>query len=173
MAISSSTRLRGADDKFRARTGNPEAVVSLSALSYLLSMLPENPLGAGALRRALFEFTLRPWPHEAERIALQIIKSAGTYEVPLARRITLRHEIEKSIRHEAESRGISPDKLEHDFSRHKASVPYADIVGEAVRNMAASVPKLEQAEETIRQLKKRIQELEDAELNVRTGQGSR
>jgi hypothetical protein len=86
-------------------------------------MLPENPLGAGALRRALFEFTLRPWPQEAERIALQIIKSTGTYEVPLARRITLRHEVEKSIRHEAERRGMSTEKLEHDFARHKQSVP--------------------------------------------------
>jgi hypothetical protein len=173
VVISSSTRLRSADDKFRARTGNPEAVISLSALSYLLSMLPENPLGAGALRRALFEFTVRPWPPEAERIALQIIKSAGTYEVPLARRITLRHQVEKSIRHEAERRGLSIEKLEYDFARRKPSVPYADIVGDAVRNMATTVPELEQAEETIRELKKRIQELENTDLAVRTSQRTR
>ncbi len=167
VVLSSSSRLRNADDRFRPRMGNPESVISLSALSYLLSMLPENPLGAGALRRALFEFTLRPLPREAETIALQIIKSAGTYEVPLARRITLRHQVEQSIRREAERRGINKDKLEHDFAKHKAAVPYADIVGEAVRNMAADIPELEQAEENIRQLKKRIQELEDNEQSFR------
>ncbi len=167
VVISSSTRLRSADDRFRAQMGNPEGVISLSALSYLLSMLPDNPLGAGALRRALFEFTLKPWPHEAERIALQIIKSAGTYEVPLARRITLRHEVEKSIRREAERRGVNKDILERDFERHKPAVPYADIIGDAVRNMAANIPELEEAGETIRQLKKKIQELEQADEAVR------
>lgn len=158
--LSSSFRLRRADQSFRAKMGNPEAVISLSALSYLLSMLPETPLGASAMRRALFEFKLRDDSPDFERLAMQIIKSAGTYDIPLARRVTLRNELEKSIRHEAELRGVKKGEFEDDFEAHEKSVPYADIIGEAVREMSAKSPDLEQAQRRIRELEDRIRELE-------------
>jgi predicted transcriptional regulator len=159
--ISSSLRLRHADERFRARMHNPEAVMSLSALSYLLSMLPENPLGAGALRRALFEFSLKPSSRDSSQLAMQVIKSAGNYDIPLARRVTLRNQLEKSIRHQAEMRGVRKEDLQRDFERHKPSVPYADIIGETIRNMATKPRELVEAESRIRELQKRIETMEN------------
>lgn len=159
--ITSSLRLRHADDHFRAKMHNPEAVMSLSALSYLLSMLPENPLGAGALRRTLFEFTVKPDSRDTSQLAMQVIKSAGNYDIPLARRVTLRNQLEKSIRHHAEMRGLRKEDLERDFERHKPSVPYAEIITETVRNMATKPRELIDAESRIRELQKRVEQLED------------
>jgi hypothetical protein len=82
-------------------------------------MLPDNPLGAGALRRALFDITLKESSSEAQQLALQIIKSAGTFEIPAARRVTLRRALEKSIREEAERRGVKPSTAEKEFATHK------------------------------------------------------
>jgi len=150
-------------EEFRPKLGNPDAVLSLGALSYLLSMLPENPLGAGSLRRALFDFTLKAGSTAAQQLAMQIIKAAGTIEIPFARRVTLRRALEKSIRTEAERRGMKTSVLESQFVRHNPSVPYSEIIGSAVKQMAAPSPQLAQRDARIRELERKIDELEEKE----------
>jgi hypothetical protein len=163
VAISSSGRLRRAYEEFRPKLGNPDAVLSLGALSYLLSMLPENPLGAGSLRRALFDFTLNAGSTAAQQLAMQIIKAAGTIEIPLARRVTLRRALEKSIRTEAERRGMKTAVLESQFVKHNPLVPYSEIIGSAVKQMAAPSPQLAQRDARIKELERKIDEMEEKE----------
>jgi predicted RNase H-like nuclease (RuvC/YqgF family) len=97
---------------------------------------------------------------EAQQLALQIIKSAGTFEIPAARRVTLRRALERSIRENAERRGVKPSVAEKDFVAHKGKVPYSEIIGAAVRDMAASSPQVEQRDARIRELERKIDELE-------------
>ena len=160
VVISSSGRLRQAYQQFRPKLGNPDAVLSLSALSYLLSMLPENPLGAGSLRRALFDVTMKAGSSEAQQLAMQIIKSAGTFEVPSARRVTLRRALERSIRDHAERLGKKPGVVEKQFVMHQRGVPYSEIIGAAVKQMAVPAPEIARRDARIRELEHRIDELE-------------
>ena len=82
LLLSSSVRLRRADASFRPSLGPPPAVISLAAFSYLLSLLPGVELGAGTLRRALFEFGEMAHLADTERLALRVIRAQGEFNIP-------------------------------------------------------------------------------------------
>ncbi|MGA2714854.1 MAG: hypothetical protein ABSG41_17270 [Bryobacteraceae bacterium] len=78
--LSSSTRLRRADRKFRAVMGLPESVVPLRALAYMMSLVPGIGMGAGTLRQALFDFGETARLSDVQRLALRVIKARSLSE---------------------------------------------------------------------------------------------
>jgi hypothetical protein len=160
--LSSSGRIRRADEKFRARLGSPDAVVTRGALSYLLAIVPDVSLGAGALRRALFEFGRTAHLHDTERFALRIIRSAGQYELPWARRRTLQRELEKVLHIEAKKRDEKIDRFRKKFVAGDKSARPAEMIATALRNIAISdsvTEKLTDAHRTIKILEIQVDEL--------------
>jgi hypothetical protein len=110
--ISSSPRMKKADVRFRTTLGDPDAVLSLGAASYLLSLVPEAGLGLASLRHALFEFGENAKLADDQRIALRIIKGQDEYDLPWAKRGMLQQKLGDAITKEAQRRGISPDEVQ-------------------------------------------------------------
>jgi hypothetical protein len=161
--LSSSVRLRRVDVRFRSSLGVPPAVISLGAFSFLLSMLPGVELGAGTLRRALFEFGTTGHLPDTERLALRVIRAHADFDVPWARRRTLQAELGRGILSEASKLDEDPRTLRKRFASADQSVRPAEIILNALRNMAANDAKsqeLEKAQRKIRILESQVDELQ-------------
>ena len=164
MILSLSRRLRQGDSKFRTQIGDPRATISISAVSYLLSMVPEVSLGAGSLRRALFEFGEKAHLTDTERRALRIIRATDLYDVPWANRNLLEELLKAAIHAEASKLGVDPDQLRAEFVAGADSEHSAKLVAEALKSMAIQSTdreKLQDAENRIRQLETRLIELQE------------
>lgn len=83
--ISSSGRLRRADNKFRNNLGLPKAGMSFKSFSYMLSLLQNVGLGVGSLRQALFDFGETATLTDVERVDLRVIKGGWQFDIPWAR----------------------------------------------------------------------------------------
>jgi hypothetical protein len=160
--LSSSPRLREADARFRESLGTPDAVLSLGAFLYLLSLLPGVRLGAGSLRRALFEFGHTAHLQDADRLALRVIKATGQYDLPWARRRTLHQHLKLAIHREAKRQDVKVETIREKFNAANQSVHPADIILDTLKSMAVSDAKtveLREAQRTISVLKEREREL--------------
>jgi len=161
--LSSSVRLRRVETSFRNSLGLPPAVISLGAFSVLLSMLPGVELGAGTLRRALFEFGRTAHLPDTERLALRAIRGCGEVDVPWARRRTLQAELERTIYSEASKLDEDPRALRKRFASGDESARPAELILDALRNMAAKDTRsqeLEKAQRRIRILESQLDELQ-------------
>jgi hypothetical protein len=163
--LSSSKRLRKADSKFRREMGSPEAVVSLGAITFLLSLTPGCVLGAGALRRALFDFGECARLPDVERLALRVIKGSQSYTIPWSKRVALQKNLEELIQSEARKRDISPAVFRRQLASGSPPTRPAELIVSAVKQMAAHSIK----EEELTEAHKRIRELE-AQLSVLQGE---
>ena len=152
LLLSSSVRLRRVATQYRASLGSPPAVIPLAAFSFLLSMLPGVQIGAGTLRRALFEFGETAHLPDTERLALRVIRAQGDFDIPWARRNTLQYELESSIHREASKLGISSRALREKFTSADESARPAEIILDALRNMAANDSKLRELETANRRI---------------------
>jgi hypothetical protein len=154
--LTSSVRLRKADMKFRSQLGEPNAVISPAAFSYLLSLLPGAALGSGTLRRALFEFGETAHFPDVERLAMRVIRGTEQFNMPWARRVTLQYKLEAALRIEAEKRGISSSQMKWEFDAPENAESSAELIVRSVQDMAVDDTKqieLQEAKRTIDLLK--------------------
>ncbi len=162
--LSSSRRLRRADNKFRQILGEPKCVISIAAFSYMLSLVPDSGLGAGSVRMALFEFGEHAHLHDTERRALRIIRSTQTYDLPWANRSLLQEQLNSSIRKEASKLGMPVEKIRREINNGSNPQRSASILTDALTSMAvktsASV-ELERAQVQLRLLQNKVVVLED------------
>jgi hypothetical protein len=168
--LSSSGRLRRADNRFRSVFGTPPAVISLGPFSYLLSLVPNVVLGAGTLRRALFEFGSTANLPDTERIALQIIRASDSFEMPWSKRRGLQRSLEKVLYSEAQKRGVTVQSLKKQFDAGDESIKPAQLIAAALKESAiadSATTELREAKRTIRSLEDRIEELE-AQVRARS-----
>jgi predicted nucleic acid-binding protein len=154
--LSSSTKLRMADEKFRDQFGAPEAIISRGALSYLISLVPESGLGVGALRKALFDFGETAHLAETERFALRVIRAAGTYTMPWAQRPHLRRQLEQNIRREAEQSGVTAKQFKMKFLAGDETTGPAHLIAKTIKDMALNDPEKATLRMKVRQLEKEL-----------------
>jgi len=154
--LTSSGRLRRADQQFRARLGAPNSVISPAALSYLLSLMPGVNLGLSTLRRALFEFRDTGRLPDTQRLALKVLKSTGLYEVPWANRGTLEEHLNSELRKEAEKAGQKVEVVRERFVSGDPTINPAQLLLNAVKDMAVT----DKREEELLAAQRRISELE-------------
>ena len=155
--LTSSGRLRRADQQFRNRLGAPNAVISPAALSYLLSLIPGVNLGISTLRRALFEFRDSGRLADTQRLALRVLKSSDIYDIPWATRGTLEEHLNGVLRKEADKFGQKVEVVRDRFKAGDESLQPAQLILEAVKNMAGTDKKDEQ----LRAAQRRISELQE------------
>jgi hypothetical protein len=168
--LSSSFRLRRTDNKFRSKIGQPPAVVALGPFSYLLSLVPNVALGAGTLRRSLFEFGNTARLPNTERIAMQIIKASDSFAMPWSKRRGLQRNLERVLFTEAKKRGVPVKDLRKQFEAGDESIKPAALIAEALKESAVTDTKtaeLREARRAIRTLEERVEELE-AQVRART-----
>ena len=163
LILSSSARLRMADNKFRHVMGVPEAVISRSAMSYLIALVPEAGLSVGALRKALFDFGETAHLADTERFALRVIRDSGSYVVPWAQRPHLKRQLESNLRREAEKVGIPARQFKIAFAAGKEKTHPAAVIAKTITDMALTDPDKVK-------LRGRVKELE-RELEVVTNRG--
>jgi hypothetical protein len=154
--LSSSLRLRRADERFRERLGTPESVISRAAVSYLIALVPEAGLGAASLRRALFEFGETAHFTDTERFSLRIIKSSGTVSMPWAKRTALRRQIETSLRREAERSGLPLKQVKMEFVSGRDPKATAEIIVNAVTELSLRDPERIRLERELGEARKQL-----------------
>ncbi len=99
--VTSSNLFRKADDKFKSKLGSPEAVLLISAFSYLISLLPGVHFNLNTFKSVLFDFNIRSKLLPDERMAMRVLKLSSNYEFPFSRRASLRRELELRLRQNA------------------------------------------------------------------------
>lgn len=142
--VSSSRRLKNADDFFRAELGQPDAVISIAAISFLLTLCPQVEMGLTALRSVLFDVGLAKRLNPAQRYVSRIIASSECWDVPWSRRGTLARELSRALISQAAARGTHPRILRERVLRSENPVLSVKIISEALDKMAIdSIPKKE------------------------------
>jgi hypothetical protein len=163
--VSSSAKMVRADGKFRNILGQPDAVLSMGAVSYLISLVPELAVGLATLRQVLFEFGERVILSDEQRIALRIIKASGEYDVPWAERTMLQQHLGDSVTKEAKRRGVSPDEVTRRITvPNEGDDTPARMILESVRALAvesATEERLVAANKQIKSLEERLEGLRD------------
>jgi hypothetical protein len=156
MLLSSSMRLREADNRFRDRLGEPETVISRAAVSYLISLIPGAGLGAVSLRKALFEFGAAAYFTDTEHFALKVIKASGTVTMPWAKRPALRRQLEANLRREADNASVPIKQFRKTFVSGKDPGAAAQIVATTVSDLALQDPVRLRLERELAEAKRQL-----------------
>jgi hypothetical protein len=106
--------------------------------------------------RALFDFGSHGRLRSHDRKALRIIRSTETYDIPWAERVTLRQQLSKSIKSEADRRGLTRKQIQADISNDTAPEITSKVILDAIQNMAIQST----LERELAESKKKIVELE-------------
>ncbi len=146
--LSSSYLLRCAEDRFRQNFGAAKVLISIGALSYLLSTVPDAGLGADSLRRALFEFGTGARLSDPGRRALRIIRATESYDIPWAERELLQVKLTAAIRSEAEKRGMPEASLRTRLASGEEPKVGAQLIAETLQEMAIKDKTSEELAET-------------------------
>jgi hypothetical protein len=163
--LSSSQLLRRAENRFREQFGEARVLLSIGALSYLLSAIPDAGLGADSLRRALFEFGSSAHLKDPERRALRIIRATELYDIPWAERKLLQANLTAEIRSDAEKRGITESSLRATLASGAEPKTAGRLIAQSLRDMAIkekTSAELAEAQLKIDRLEIEIVVLEDA-----------
>jgi hypothetical protein len=140
-------------------------VISIRALAYMLSLVPDIGLGAATLRQVLFDFGDTAHLTDVQRLALRVIRGSGDYDIPWAKRRRLQEELHNVIRSQAEKRGISEEVMKRKFLSGDETVRPGEVIVSAVREMALrdkTGKELLEAERKIRKLEHEVTELREA-----------
>lgn len=105
LLVSSARRLLLAEQEFH-RSGEPQLIVSVSAVLYLLSMLPDVSLGLSSMKSFLFDERRRSFSSDLERTLIRLVRSSQEYSLPWAKRGSLMRQLRESMVKEAQAQGI-------------------------------------------------------------------
>jgi hypothetical protein len=157
LIVSSAKTLRNACRRFADRLGEPEPVIPVGAIGYLLALVPGVTIELGTLAKVLFDPGLAEKVGDLERLAIRVIKASSQYSLAWSRRGALKREMRNCIAAQARQRGKDPKELEAELrgKSEKQREILAEVIAEAVDKLVPSKTE-RQAEE----LKKRIAELE-------------
>ncbi len=158
--VSSARLVKETDDTFRREFGEPEMVVSISALGFLLTLTPQVQMSFGTLRSILFDTYLATRLTPIQRFAYRAIAATGQWSLPWSRRVTLQRELRHTILEHAKSRGIRADDLKDSVLRGDDAEFSAQVVAETLDKMAIT-PKTQQE---IRSLQAKIKQLQEEEV---------
>lgn len=139
--ISSSVLFQAADSYFSNSLKKPEAVLTLSAVSYMISLLPGVKYNINSLRNILFSFGRRINLRPEERIALRILKGTEEYDFPFSKRATLSRNLRDALRKEAKNNDTSINAEYEQFIKWPTSEGQAGknarIIVEAVEKISS------------------------------------
>src|SRR5690606_1957877 len=103
LLVSSARRLLTAENEFH-ESGEPHLVVPVSAVIYLLSLLPDVSFGLSAMKAFLFD-DRRAFTNDLERSLLRIVRSSNEVSMPFAKRGLLMRAIRQQMVRQASQEG--------------------------------------------------------------------
>ena len=167
--ISSSTFLETVCKNHRQLLGDPEPVIPIGALGFLLTLVPGVQIGLDSLAKILFDVGLAEHLAPVDQLTLRVLHASTEYSLPWSRRGTLKLEVRNRIGELAVQRGLKRTVIEkellHDDEGSRALL--ADIVADSVDRLAksASEKQVDRLEAQVRGLKT---ELENERARRRT-----
>lgn len=155
--VTSARVLKEADNAFRNELGEPEVVLSLPALGFLLTLAPQVHMSFGVLRSILFDTYLATRLTPIQRFACRAIAASGQWDLPWARRATLQRKLRQTILHQAQLMGEKPAQLTAKVLTAEDPEFSAQVVAGALDKMAIT-PKTQDEIKKLRIELTRIQE---------------
>jgi hypothetical protein len=145
--VSSARRLKKTDDFFRDELGQPDAVLSIPAVGFLLTLCPQVAMNISTLRSILFDPCLVERMNPMQRDAYRIIAASDAYDLPWSRRATLARELNQAIVDLAKTRDQSFAEIKRRFFEAKDLKLSTQLIAQALDKMAIeSAPKVEISE---------------------------
>lgn len=168
--VSSARRLTETENKF-SKSGEPQVVVSISTVIYMLSLVPEVSIGLTAMKSLLFDERVTRFSSDLERTVLRVLAKSEDVDMPWAKRGTLMREIRSRLINDAIRAGQGKNKqvdiaeIERNVVSGKSNKLAAQVVEEAIRSLALDTrteKKNLQLQKTISQLESEIERLKAA-----------
>jgi hypothetical protein len=156
LIVSSSTKLCGACGNEKYKLGSIEPIASISAIAYLLTMIPGVNMNMNTLKGLLFNPTYAKKIRKIDRIAIRMVQATEEYMMPFSRRATLCRNLDDKILQTATQLGRKPDKVANDFERGTLDEESTThIVADAIDSLvlSKSEKKILTLEQEIRKLK--------------------
>ena len=167
--VSSARLLKKIDNRFRKELHEPEMVLSLSALGFLLTLTPQVQMGFGTLKSILFDTYLATRFTPLQRLACRAIAASGQWEMPWSRRGTLNRKLRQRLLQEAKTRSVNVDELTDRFLRGENKEFSANIIADTLDEMAIS-PETQQQ---VRELKAQIKKINEEQVSGKKSPKSR
>jgi len=105
IVVSSSTSLRWVCSLYREKLGAPDPVLSVSAIAYVLSLVPGVALTVRNLRSVLFDSGMKEKLSAWDTTALRALYVSEEYDPAWSSRIRLKREIDDALLKQARERG--------------------------------------------------------------------
>jgi len=161
LLVSSARRLAAAEQQF-VQSGEPQIVVSVAAVLYLISLLPDVSLGVTAMRAFLFDERGRPFSSPLERTLIRLVRSSNEVSMPWAKRGTLMRQVRERLIEDAEQKGDRTARgrvveLEREALRPANETRTMELLRDSLDSIAVD----KKTEKENRELRARIRELED------------
>jgi DNA-binding PadR family transcriptional regulator len=159
LLVSSARRLLTAENEFH-ESGEPHLVVPVSAVIYLLSLLPDVSFGLSAMKAFLFE-DRRGFTNDLERSLLRIVRSSNEVSMPFAKRGLLMRAIRQQMVRQASQEG-SKGAAAVDAIERNALAP--ENIRRTIEMLASALDDIavdRRLEAENRDLKQRLKELEE------------
>ncbi|MFC1792819.1 hypothetical protein ACFL3Q_04460 [Planctomycetota bacterium] len=155
LIVSSSTRLCEACKNKKEELGSIEPVASISAIAYLLTLIPGVNMNMGTLKGLLFNPTYARKIRGIDRTALRMIQASEEYMMPFSRRLTLHRQLTEKIQEVATQLGKPPTEVTKQFECGTLDMDStAHIVARAIDDIVQS-----KSEKTIHRLEQEIKRL--------------
>jgi len=128
------------DDNFRHDLGEPEIVLSMAAMGFLLTLTPQVQMGFGTLRSVLFDTYLAARLTTGQRYAYRIIATTGEWDVPWSRRATLNRVLSNTLMEQARVSGKPVKQIRETLLKTDNPEFSAQIIANTLDNMGI-IPK--------------------------------
>lgn len=155
--ISSARLLKEIDDRFRGELSDPEMVLSIAAMGFLLTLVPQVQMSFGTLRAVLFDTLLATRLTAAQRYAFRVITASQEWDVPWSRRGTLQRELSDTILRIARSRGEPVRKISEKLLKTDDPEFSAEIISKTLDNMGI-IPRSRDEVHALGSMVKRLEE---------------
>lgn len=114
LLVSSARRLAIAEAEFR-ESGEPQLVITISSVLYLVSLLPSASLGLSAMKSFLFDERRPGFSSDLERSLLRLVKASRELSMPFAKRGLLMRAVRDRMIEDAQAQGL--DRTVRDLER--------------------------------------------------------
>lgn len=160
--VSSARLLKEIDDRFRDDLGDPEMVLSIAAMGFLLTLVPQVHMSFGTLRAVLFDTLLATRLTHVQRYAYRAIVASQEWDMPWSRRGTLERYLGDSILSMARRRGEPARQISERLLRTDDPEFSAEIISNTLDNMGI-IPRSRDQVHALRAMVKKLEEQLQAE----------
>lgn len=162
LLVSSGKRLLSAEAQFKA-SNESHLVVTVPAVLYLLSMLPNVTLGLTAMKSFLFDERRSNFSGDFERTVLRLVRGSTERSMPFAKRGSLMRSLRSRILQGAHQQGERAEKAKASARTYEREAFTESNHGRTLEMLSQSLDEIgvdSRAERQITDLKRQVAELQ-------------